>query len=87
MEKHKKCKMCCSDAKYVWKGSYYCRVCLRAELEVFEQDMPRICWMCGDPLDDKYYADTNGDPFCSVKCAFKYNDVCELEDNDNESRD
>lgn len=80
MEKHKKCKMCCSDAKYVWNGSYYCRGCLRTELEVFEQDMPRICEMCGDPLDDKYYADINGDPFCSVKCAFEYNDVCELEE-------
>lgn len=74
----KKCRMCCSDAEWLWNGSYYCRACLRAALEVWEQNMPHICQMCGDPLDDKYYADINDYPFCSVKCALEYNKAEEL---------
>lgn len=38
----KKCRMCGADAKFVWNGGYYCRVCLRAALEVWEQNMPHI---------------------------------------------
>lgn len=26
------------------------------------------------------HARSDGDPFCSVKCAFEYNDVCELKE-------
>lgn len=84
MEKHKKCKMCYSDAKFVWEGSYYCKVCLRSELEVMEQNMPHICEMCGNPLDDVYYADLNSDPFCSLECALEYNGAVLVEEEDDD---
>lgn len=83
----KKCKVCCSDAKWVWKDGYYCQRCLRAELEVWQQDRPRVCEMCRADLDDRvYYTDSEDNPFCSPECALEYYDAKKLEEeNDNES--
>lgn len=80
MEKHKKCRMCCSDAKWVWKHGYYCQTCLRAELEVWREDMPRVCEWCGADLDSAYYTDSEDNAFCSPVCALKYNDAVLVEE-------
>lgn len=88
MEKHKKCKMCCSDAKWELDGEYYCQFCLRTELNVWQDEAPRACEMCGAHLGSVYYTDDEDNPFCSPECALKYNGAERLEeDNDNESRD
>lgn len=76
----KKCRMCCEDAKWEWNDKFYCQFCLRIELTVRRQNAPRICEMCGAHLDDVYYTDDEDNPFCSAECALRYNDACEIEE-------
>lgn len=81
----KKCRMCCSDAKWMWKGNYYCQFCLRTVLNVWQEDAPRVCEMCRADLDDMvYYTDGKDNPFCSPECALKYNDAVIVEQDDDE---
>ncbi len=75
----KKCKSCCEDAKWEWGGDCYCEFCLRNEFEVWEQDVPRVCEMCGASINRIYYTDGEGTPFCTAKCAIEYNGACEIE--------
>lgn len=43
------------------------------------------CSHCGKPLHDDFMAvDIHGELFCSIACAFAYNDVTKMEDDDDE---
>lgn len=80
----KKCRMCCEDAKWVWNGSYYCQFCLRTELNVWREDAPCACEMCGAHLNSAYYTDDEDNPFCSPECALEYNDAMLVEEQDDD---
>lgn len=69
----KKCKMCGDNAEWELDGECYCEFCVRTELDVHGICAPRICEMCGAPLDRVYYTDSNDNAFCSAKCALEYN--------------
>ncbi len=80
----KKCRMCCEDAKWELDGDCYCEFCARIQLDVHGMCAPRICEMCGDPLDRVYYTDSEDNAFCSAQCALEYNGAKKLEKEEEE---
>lgn len=76
----KKCKVCDVDAEWEWDGELYCEDCLGREFEVQWNDRPRICEMCGAPLDKVYYTEDEGYPFCSPKCALEFHGASVIEE-------
>lgn len=80
----RKCKVCGDNAEWEFDGECYCEFCVRTELDVHGNCTPRICEMCGDPLDRVYYTDSEDNAFCSPKCALEYNGAALVEDNDEE---
>lgn len=80
----KKCTMCREDAKWEWGGEYYCQFCLRTELNVWQEDAPRRCEMCGADLDNVYYTDDEDNPFCSPECALEFNGASLIEEGDDD---
>lgn len=82
----KKC-VCGAKAEWELKGECYCEFCARGELDVRGIMAPRICEMCGDPLDRMYYTDGKCNAFCTVKCALEYYDAREIEQEQEDDDD
>lgn len=76
----KKCKVCGANAEWEFDSDHYCECCLCTEFDVQWNDRPRICEMCGEPLDKVYYTEDEGYPFCSRKCALEFHDAEKLEE-------
>lgn len=82
----KKCKVCGAPAEWEWDSELYCESCLRTEFEVNWNNAPRICEMCGDPIDDVYYTESEGCVFCSAKCALEFHGGAEIKEKNDDER-
>lgn len=80
MMSEKKCKVCGATAEWEFDSDYYCEDCLCTEFEVQWNDRPRVCEMCGKPLDKVYYTEDEGYPFCSRKCALEFHGASRAEE-------
>lgn len=83
----KKCEMCGDNAEWELDSEYYCEFCARDKLDVHGTCAPRICEMCGDPLDRVYYTDSEDYAFCSAKCALEFNDAKKLEEEQDDNNE